>query len=374
MPVRWSSTYLMLLCADKLKEAVDTFVYEIAHLEKGEKHVALDRLQLSNNEWDRVRKLVDLLTHSDNAQHTFSSDSGPTLHLALPAHKALHRSWTIQIEHIKYNEFKHALEVGTSKIAGYYDRTADSEVYIFAMFLDPSQKKSHIQRYWGEELLQQALKHAETIYATRYKKLYPDGSIMTQIKRTTSVTSAAGHVKCLIDRELSDDEDDLSETGISDNIDPMKPWLHDFHGYLDSVDDLGNCSILNAGCYPVWTSLARDYLAVMTSSVLSDRAFSSTGITISKQRNRLKADVVEALQFLKCAICCDLLFRESPSLLTEADVVDETYEPSQSFETPWDDLIEDISDGDDAEILGGGMMTMCMFLQLCSNSMQSQFK
>ncbi|PCH45150.1 hATC-domain-containing protein, partial [Wolfiporia cocos MD-104 SS10] len=190
------------------------------------------------------------------------------------------------------------------------------------MLLDPNQKKSHIQRHWGDELLQQALKHAETIYAARYKKLYPDGIVMTRIKRTASATSAAGRVKRLIDCELSDDEDNLSETGISDDVDPVKPWLHDFHGYLDSVDDLGHCSIvqwwgLNAGRYPVWASLARDYLAVMASSVSSERAFSSAGITISKRRNRLKADIVEALQFLKCAIRRDLLFCESPSLLTE---------------------------------------------------------
>ncbi|KAJ7713440.1 hypothetical protein B0H16DRAFT_1341423 [Mycena metata] len=36
---------------------------------------------------------------------------------------------------------------------------------------------------------------------------------------------------------------------------------------------------------------------------------SSAGITISKQRNRLKADIVEALQVLKCMICRDLIFR-----------------------------------------------------------------
>lgn len=58
---------------------------------------------------------------------------------------------------------------------------------------------------------------------------------------------------------------------------------------------------LNAARFgEVWASLARDYLAIMASSVSSERAFSSAGITITKRRNRLKGDVVEALQFLKC--------------------------------------------------------------------------
>ena len=45
----------------------------------------------------------------------------------------------------------------------------------------------------------------------------------------------------------------------------------------------------------------------MASFVSSERAFSGAGITISKRRNRLKGDIVEALQVLKCAIRTELL-------------------------------------------------------------------
>lgn len=58
----------------------------------------------------------------------------------------------------------------------------------------------------------------------------------------------------------------------------------------------------------------------MSSSVSSERAFSQGGITITKQRNRLKGDIVEALQGVKCAIRHDLLFREpAPSSTLEAE-------------------------------------------------------
>jgi hypothetical protein len=50
----------------------------------------------------------------------------------------------------------------------------------------------------------------------------------------------------------------------------------------------------------------------MSSSVSSERAFSSAGITISKRRNRLLRDIIEPLQFLKCAIRKDLLYLEPP--------------------------------------------------------------
>ncbi len=83
-------------------------------------------------------------------------------------------------------------------------------------------------------------------------------------------------------------------------------------------------SQLNAQHYhPVWSSLARDYLAIMSSSVSSERAFSQGGITISKLHNRLKGDIVEALQCIKCAIRLDLLFpTPAPSSVFEADADD----------------------------------------------------
>ena len=55
----------------------------------------------------------------------------------------------------------------------------------------------------------------------------------------------------------------------------------------------------------------------MASSVSSERAFSSAGITLSKCRNRLQADIVEALQFLKCAFNANLIFRKVSTVAEE---------------------------------------------------------
>ncbi len=87
--------------------------------------------------------------------------------------------------------------------------------------------------------------------------------------------------------------------------------------------------------YPVWASLARDYLAIMASSVSSERAFSSSGMTITKRRNRLTHDIVEALQILKAAIREDLLFRpEEPSKALElAILVEQSESQAQSSES-----------------------------------------
>lgn len=118
---------------------------------------------------------------------------------------------------------------------------------------------------------------------------------------------------------------------------------------------LGNSTLnftvqFNAKRYPVWASLARDYLAIMASSVSSEHAFSQGGITISKRRNRLKGDVVEALQCLKCSLRHDLLFREAgPSSALEPEVsdvesgLDEPDSDINEIES-WDIILDDDSD------------------------------
>jgi hypothetical protein len=146
-----------------------------------------------------------------------------------------------------------------------------------------------------------------------------------------------------------------STSHLDAGIDPSKPWLRDFHAYLNSKDRLGEMTVvqwwgINSPRYPVWASLARDFLSIMATSVSSERAFSSAGITISKRRNRLKADIVEALQCLKCMLKQDLLFREDPSIMTEVEAdlgKGQKNDNALPVGDSWDVLVEDL-DGEDA--------------------------
>lgn len=98
----------------------------------------------------------------------------------------------------------------------------------------------------------------------------------------------------------------------------------------------------------------------MASSVSSERAFSSAGITISKRRNRLKGDIVEALQCLKCLYHHDLIFREVidssviEKELDSDDIVDVDIDSGEAFgqgeSFSWEDLIADIGDDDEMPV------------------------
>lgn len=86
----------------------------------------------------------------------------------------------------------------------------------------------------------------------------------------------------------------------------------------------------------------------MASSVSSERAFFSAGITISKCRNRLKGDIVEALQFLKCFIRRDFLFRIPEVLVDdEEQEVEAVMSKNGGNGASWDILLDDDPDNYD---------------------------
>jgi hypothetical protein len=82
----------------------------------------------------------------------------------------------------------------------------------------------------------------------------------------------------------------------------------------------------------------------MASSVSSERAFSAAGITISKRRNRLKGDIVEALQCLKCMIRRDLLFREPDIIDLDVDDLEEISVDKDTDKEGWDCFLDDDKD------------------------------
>ena len=91
----------------------------------------------------------------------------------------------------------------------------------------------------------------------------------------------------------------------------------------------------------------------MASSVSSEHAFLSAGITICKRCSQLKVDIIEALQFIKCIYHQDLLFHEEPSTALEAEKSCEdiggTVKEGNSHgkvggERGWDDFLGDPKD------------------------------
>ncbi|KAF8224475.1 hypothetical protein L208DRAFT_1410183, partial [Tricholoma matsutake] len=135
----------------------------------------------------------------------------------------------------------------------------------------------HICKYWGQGKLESILKEAEEMYKQRYLEMYSNGLTPAPAQQTGKL--AMRKVGILI-HELSDEDND-SNDGIESRASPITPselsapWRKHFFGYLNSMDQLGNMTIVEWwGCnttqYDVWASLACNMLPIMASSVSSE--------------------------------------------------------------------------------------------------------
>ena len=76
-------------------------------------------------------------------------------------------------------------------------------------------------------------------------------------------------------------------------------WVSDFCACLVNGVTHSYCLQYHAQQYPTLAAMAHDYLAIQGSSVPSERAFSSGGITDTTSRNQLKPETFEAVQIAK---------------------------------------------------------------------------
>ena len=105
----------------------------------------------------------------------------------------------------------------------------------------------------------------------------------------------------------------------------------------------------------------------MASSVSSERAFSAAGITISKRRNWLQGDIVEAIEVNKSLKHCDLLFhevlnmeqveRELEDLVVDKEVGQSAEAVSLSDRFNWDSILVDDTDSA-SEVEYNGLATV----------------
>ena len=77
--------------------------------------------------------LLILTQHADNAQQSFSSETVPTLHRAIPALEALHKAWSSRAERPRYERFASALNAACTKINEYYEKTTETLAHIITM-------------------------------------------------------------------------------------------------------------------------------------------------------------------------------------------------------------------------------------------------
>ena len=172
---------------------------------------------------------------------------------------------------------------GWSKFNKYYELTDDTHAYVAATILNPRRNWKWLEKKWSEsqsEWVKILKQKVRKIWETEYKPA-------TSLNTTPSLPTNA----FLSDLYDSDDEDfalrDEYNTYCSlppiNTKDALKQWLEP----------------TQQKAYPNLSKMALDYFSIPAMSAEAERLFSSCKITLTNRRNRLGADLLEALECLK---------------------------------------------------------------------------
>ena len=94
------------------------------------------------------------------------------------------------------------------------------------------------------------------------------------------------------------DKDLSKKSSREKNKSEIEKYFCDPRIIYDKKIDILSWLKLNANSYPTLAKIAKDYLAIQSTSVQSERSFSMSGLIVTKLRNQLNLESVKKLQCL----------------------------------------------------------------------------
>ena len=268
---RWGSTYKMLERAMLLREP-------LTHVAASE--AELCGLILTDDEWRLVAEIRWLLQVFEGATEMICASKRPTLTSAIPIYNALIRSCEEFAEgSAESGILSGAVGAARSKLCAYYAK-ADAAAYSVATIIDPRVKLEYY-RYKGWEgkrirEAKDAIKRTFDSYhvPAQHEEVRPQEDV-----GRFPLARVYGHWRANSNDEL---EDYLSrEVSDSLDLDVLQWWR------------------VHSGPYPRLSCLARDYLAVPSTSAPAERAFSKGAWLMDTKRASLSAETVEICMCLQ---------------------------------------------------------------------------
>jgi hypothetical protein len=178
IPIRWNSTYDMILRAMRLRIPLRNWLDEQVILEPD-----LERLALSPIDWKKLKYLIILLrpfveytslignTRDATINHTWNVYNALFDHLDMMRDQFRHKD----VERNPWiSEFITVVDAGTAKLKEYYSKTGGpvETQYALAAMLDPSQKLGIFAApEWGRKWSKKYLKEFVGHWSTNYQKL-----------------------------------------------------------------------------------------------------------------------------------------------------------------------------------------------------------
>jgi hAT family protein len=324
---RWSSTYIAWERLITLKPFIDIVISSLnASKDQNSKEDArrLTKINLTNDEWDVIRDLLEILGPFAELTETLEGTKYATMSYIYPGIAKLKKRFcpTIELNNNNLNletddhafeehqfedadeddepEARRKIKINIpTNTTGILDNTKANlykalEKYyeviekeaLIAALLDPRKKKLKFASNDEKELAKVSLNEVYELMKNN-TNIQQESSGPKPKKR--KISKARVYTKSLFsDDEFNDDtqnEDEVERylvmAQIKSDQDPLKWWD------------------VNKGQFPILAQLARKYLSIQATSGASERVFSDAGLIMSAKRTRMKEDLFEALIFLK---------------------------------------------------------------------------
>lgn len=260
---RWNSLYYMIHDSIEMKEIYNK----------------LNQTKLSEDEWNLISEFKDFLELFEQATNFISGNKYSTI------------SVLFKITNILYYETKDyktnniTIKNAALKMFDYFDKYWGELKLsgLIATFLDPRFKNDILNTYSGVK------DQISTLYS--YYNSIHNFSQNQKVNEKRSKYSKLNLNISLNDQEILNDN----------NFKEIELYINHIFSKTINIDDFDLLQWwkLHSQDFPILSKIARNYLAIQSSSVLSENLFSGAGNTITESRNRLSPDTSRAVVCLK---------------------------------------------------------------------------
>lgn len=271
---RWNSTYSML------KSFLENKVIITSAISLHNDNFA--NLSLSDVEWKEISLFCNYLEPFFEFTEVMSGSSYPTLGtlLLLLDHLLDHIMITIEKSEVLWiKEIAQGME---NKFNSIQENLYNPSAYL-ALILDPRYKTQILPNSVDAETIKKILKDEYNNYKNMDEnKINEDvSSLVGEKRKAVGIMNLMLQKKQKVDNSQRNEIDEYLIINVEpSNINPCEWWRN------------------HKSQYPILARIARDYICIPSTSVPSEQAFSKSGELISKRRNRLGDNAIEACMCL----------------------------------------------------------------------------
>ncbi|TFY51559.1 hypothetical protein EVJ58_g10499 [Rhodofomes roseus] len=272
--------------------------------------------ELTESQENDLAAVVSLLEVPMKVSLALARDDLPLLADVIPMFEIFQSEWEVVLTMDDMSRFHGAIEAALAVATKYYTIMDETDSYMLCMFVHPKYRLDHIKEYWDDFYIQKAqrlIKKKMKVYAAKFG-LYSSPGLSSQAPATGKRPIPQGpkgmrEISEALQRTAKKNMQPVSKSsGIPTTVEEgYSIWAA--HGaepeHGDALAYWRNKTVQTT--FPVLFRIAMDYLPIQSTSVPSERVFSSSAETDTPCRNRMGPKLMEATQVSKYLIKRDRL-------------------------------------------------------------------